>query len=95
MEWLIVAAVVLAIFWVAAKSLIGAARKQQEANADTVLDGWFDGRPQVFVEQGPTTMSEERILEGANVRAYRLVSSERLKYPKQAYQKMLFEKSGS
>jgi hypothetical protein len=88
MEWIIIAVVIFAAFWIGSNKIIGAAKQQQEENADTLLDDWFDGRDQVFVEHGPSSMAETLLLEGANARGYRLVQP----YPKQAYSKMLFEK---
>jgi hypothetical protein len=83
---------VVAAFWFASGKLISAAKEQQEGNADELLDGWFDGREQVFVEHGPSSMSQDRLLEGANARGYKLVQTEKLPYPKQAFSKMLFER---
>lgn len=92
MEWLIIGAVVVIGFMVVSSKLIGAAKGQQDADPDKYLDEWFDGRDQVIVKQGPTTLSSEAILAGGNARGYRLVSSDRMPYPHNNSTEMIFEK---
>lgn len=93
MEWLVGIAIVVAAFWLGSGAIIRKAKRQQEDNSGRVLDEWFDGRDQVIVTRGPSTLSAESILAGANERGYKLISSERMGYPRQSNQQMVFEKN--
>lgn len=93
MEWLLLGGALLAMFLIASNMAISKAKQVQVENSDTLLDGWFDGSPQVSVEQGPTTLDADTIVAGASTRGYRLVSSTAKPYPKQQYRDMLFEKA--
>lgn len=92
MEWVLVIVAVVALLWFGMGAVINAAKRQQEADPDRVLNEWFDGREQVIVKQSPSTLSAEAILSGANDRGYRLISAERMAYPNNNAQQMVFEK---
>lgn len=92
MEWVLVIVAVVALLWFGMGAVINAAKRQQEADPDRVLNEWFDGREQVIVKQGPSTLSAEAILSGANDRGYRLISAERMAYPNNNAQQMVFER---
>lgn len=94
MEFVIIIAVAVAVFWLLSGAVIGKARRVQEQNPDEYLDRWFDGRDQVIVEQGPGTLTAEAVLAGGNERGYRLISSERIAYPKNNFTRMIFDRQG-
>lgn len=92
MEWLLGIVVVVALLWFGMGAVIKAAKRQQESDPGSVLNEWFDGREQVIVKQSPSTLSADDILAGANERGYRLLSAERMAYPNNNSQQMVFEK---
>jgi hypothetical protein len=92
MEPIVVVLIVIVGFWLVSNRVIGAAKQAQERDPDTFLDKWFDGRDQVIVEQSPSSLSVDAILEGGTARGYRLTSSAPMPYPRKGWTRMIFDK---